>query len=126
MPGAEVGESRGDAGYQFHPVLDQGHGQRVDLAPLGLGRRPLLQPGEALTQAAHEDLAAVPMGDGVGRLDVIEHRADRSRVESRMRQPVHEVVDHPLEEHVVLPQRVIRVEDERLSGGPRQSWGSLS
>jgi len=50
VPGAEVGQRRGDTRHQLHPMLDQRDGQRVDLTSLGLARRPFLQTGETLAE----------------------------------------------------------------------------
>ena len=81
---------------------------------LGGGGRALVEPLEAVVQAAQEAGGAVAVHADVGPLDVVEHRAQGRPVEGGVGQPVQVVRDHPLEQDVVLPQGVVGVEHQRL------------
>ena len=88
--------------------------------------RPLGQPLEAVVEAAEEHLRAVAVGRGVGPLDVEQQVAHGLRVEGGVVDPLDEVVDGALEEDVVLPERVVGVEDQVLAFGRHGSSAALS
>jgi hypothetical protein len=90
-------------------MVDEPGGEPGDRVPLGRGRRPLREPLEAVVEAAQEARAAVPVRDDRGALDVVEDGPQGDGVEGRMVEPGDVVGDDPLEQDVVLPQRVVGV-----------------
>ena len=114
VTGPEHGEGLDHAGERGHVVFEERDRERVDRGLLVVRRRPLVEVQEAVAQAAQEHVGPVAVGGGVGGLDVEQHGADLVGRVRRVREPLEVVVDHPLEEVVELPERVVGVEDQHL------------
>ncbi len=128
MAGTECAEGVDDTGTGLDPVLEQWNRERVDRRMLFGRRRSLVEVTETVAQAPQEHLTAVAVGGRVRTFDVEQHCADLRRRERRVREPVEVVVDHSLEQVVVLPEGVIGVEDEGLlheAHDGRCYWGTF-
>src|SRR5699024_8202380 len=102
-------------GEELDLVLDDDTGELADLLPLGIARTPPVQPPEALHQALLEHLVPVPVGGGVRSLDLVQDGTHLAALQHWVLDPPEEVVDRLLEELIVHPQGVVRVQDQRLA-----------
>src|SRR6266566_4981177 len=79
---------------------------------LPVGRGGVAQAGQAVAQAAVEGPDAVAVDAAIGPLDFVEDRAHLPPGHGGVREMVDERLDRALEQDVVLPQRVVGVEDQ--------------
>lgn len=63
---------------------------------------PIHRPRHAVGRDVVEGSGAVSVVLGIRRFDVVEDRLDLDPAQCRVGQPVQVVLDHPLEENVVL------------------------
>jgi hypothetical protein len=73
---------------------------------------PLGEFPEALLHVASKLRTAVAVDDTIGVFNAVKAEADFRRAEAAMLQKVREVLKGALKENVVLPERVIRVDDQ--------------
>ena len=69
----------------------------------------------ALPEGAGECTGAIPVNSRIRPLDLVERGARFGTGERRVVEEIEKLLDSPLEVDVVLPERVVRVDDEVLS-----------
>src|ERR1039458_4795515 len=96
---------------------------------ISLADFPLHRVRVALRQIPAEIQRAVPMDLGVGPLHLIQDVADLLRRHRRMIEERHKLLERALEVDVVLPQRVVGIDDQVLARhnfGRGARWKGIS
>jgi hypothetical protein len=117
VPGGEVGQRACNVGQEFDLLVGDGLGEAGDAFALFGGEGlvgQLLEAGDERLAEAVETVAL--RGDG-GVLDAVEMAADLVVAVNAMIEVGDERGDGALEVDVVLPERVVRVNEEGLSWG---------
>ena len=118
------GEGRdgsGDAGEEFDLLVGDGLGEAGDAGAFVFGDGLVGELLEAGDEGFAEALEAVALGLDGGVLDAVEVLADFFGGVDAVVEVGDERSDGALEVDVVLPERVVGVEEEGLAGG--EAWG---
>src|SRR5579883_869578 len=116
MPPGEIAKRLLDSLDQLHRALQDLLGEcrhrcQVLVANVALGQAPV-----ALAQIAGKIERAVAVDARVGGLDLIQHVAHLGGSERRVIEELHELLEGTLEVDIVFPERVVGVDDQKLSG----------
>ena len=90
-------------------VCELSHRLQIGVPNIALG-----EPPQAFTQVACEITAAISVDLRIHSFDFIQYTANLRRRQRRMSQIVTELIESSLEVDVVLPKRVVRVENQKL------------
>jgi hypothetical protein len=116
MAGGELAERRGNVGEKFDLMLGDGLGEAFDTAMLFVRHGGVAELLEAGDQRSAEAVESVAVGEDGVVLDSIEVAANLFRSVDAVIEVGDETSDGTLEVDVVLPERVVRVNQEGLVG----------
>lgn len=123
MTGGKVGQSFGNVGQEFDLLIGDGL-RKADDAIVFIGRDgavgKLLEAGDERVTKTVKSVAA--SGDG-GVFNVVETLADLLRAIDTVVEIGDEGCDGPLEVDIVLPQRVVCIDQQGLVGGVANGLG---
>src|SRR5215469_11010022 len=126
MPGRQVREGLGNLGKKFDRMILDGVSKASHLRPQFRGDRVCGQLLEGVDERVSEAVQSVSMLDDAFALDVVQNFAHLFGSEPMMIQERNKPADGALEVDVVLPERVVGVDEESLSaigcGIERRSW----
>ena len=126
VAGGEFGEGGGDAGEEFDLLVGDGLGEADDAVALLGGEGAVGELLEAHDEGMTEAVEAVAAGLDGGVLDAVEVVADLLIGVDAMVEVGDEGGDGALEVDVVLPEGVVRVDEEGLAVGAAgwRGWGA--
>ena len=114
VAGGEIGEGGGDVGEELDLLVGDGLGEAFDAAVLLFGEGDIGELFEAGDERAAEAVQAVAVGEDGGVLDAVEVAADLFGGMDTVVEVGDEAGDGLLEVDVVLPERVIGVDEQGL------------
>src|SRR5208283_953935 len=110
----QIGQCFGDARDSFHRAIEDAFGEPHHGLEIFRPHVALHQPPVRVAQITAKIERAIAVYAGVGFLDRVEHGANLPRCHGRVVQKVDELVEGALEIDIVLPQRVVCIDDEKL------------
>ena len=117
MPRAQILEGFTDAVQELDIGIEDIHPEIEDFIELSLVDLPLGQSSICLDEIGGIALGAIAVGFQIGPLDLNDHMSHFFPAEGRVLQVVDEGIGGALEINVVVPERVIRVDENRLALG---------
>ena len=123
VAGGEVGEGGCYVGEEFDLLVGDGLGEALDAAMLLFGERGVGELLEAGDEGAAKAVQAVAVGEDGGVLDMVEVAADLFTGVDAMIEVGDEAGDGALEVDVVLPERIVGVDEQSLVGGAAKGLG---
>src|ERR1022692_2639946 len=124
MPASQIFEGFGNARDHFHGALEDAPGKRHHGVQVRRADGALRQVLVALLQVAGKVQGAVAVYAIVGLFDLIQYATHLWRRESGMVQESDKLLERALEVDIVLPERVVGVDQKELAGHRRGGLGA--
>ena len=111
----QLGQGLGHAGEQLNLLLGDGAGEAFNALALFVGHGRGAEPREAVYQRASETRQAISMGEDSLAFDGVQRLSDLGGRVPVVIQITYEGGDGALEVNIVLPQRIVGIDEQRLS-----------